>query len=194
MKCQCPWEEVDSRDRWKYGLIGPVLPDERFPEGFARWIGTSFATPLVSGMAALILEHHGGPSPAGVSGEILGHVNPEVPRSEASSMYRVISRLCLVVDAHRQLGPTPHSPRCRSPGAFFCAHAGKPAGFAFIAISSPPRDESHQIASARKNLFHHSRGPRESGSAHYSRARRKGVGRCSIQYRPLRNWRSTMPG
>ena len=58
-KCQCPWE-VEGIERWKYGLIGPVLPDRQFPQGFARWIGTSFATPLVSGLAALVLHEGGG--------------------------------------------------------------------------------------------------------------------------------------
>jgi subtilisin family serine protease len=56
-------------------LVGPVLPNGDFPYGFARWLGTSFATPLVSGMAALILEHHGGLSPEGVSSVILNHAN-----------------------------------------------------------------------------------------------------------------------
>ena len=73
--CQCPWD-IATIDRWKYGLIGPVLPNREFPQGFARWIGTSFAAPLVSGMAALMREHHGGSPPMGVSGEILNHLRP----------------------------------------------------------------------------------------------------------------------
>lgn len=63
-------------ERSKYDLIGPVLQSEAFPMGFARWLGTSFATPRVSGMAALILEHHGGLLPANVLGEIQGHLTP----------------------------------------------------------------------------------------------------------------------
>lgn len=73
--CMCPWG-VEGIDRWKYGLIGPVLPNREFKLGFARWIGTSFATPLVSGMAALVREHPGGSSQLGVRGEILNHLRP----------------------------------------------------------------------------------------------------------------------
>jgi len=74
-ECECPWG-VAGIQRWKYGLIGPVLPDRQFPQGFARWLGTSFATPLASGLAALILEHYGGLPPADVLHEILAHANP----------------------------------------------------------------------------------------------------------------------
>jgi hypothetical protein len=35
--------------------------------GYAYWIGTSFATPMVSGLSALVLETAGGTSPAGVA-------------------------------------------------------------------------------------------------------------------------------
>jgi subtilisin family serine protease len=73
-ECECPWD-VAEIERWKYGLIGPVLPERKFPQGFARWLGTSFATPLVSGLAALIIEHHGGLPPLGVLHEILAHAN-----------------------------------------------------------------------------------------------------------------------
>jgi hypothetical protein len=76
-ECEGPWGHVTTPfEGSKCGLIGPVLRSEAFPMGFARWLGTSFATPLVSGMAALILEHHGGLPPANVLGEIQGHLTP----------------------------------------------------------------------------------------------------------------------
>jgi subtilisin family serine protease len=45
-------------------LIGPVLKSERYPRTYARWNGTSFAAPLVSGLAALVLE--AGAQPGGI--------------------------------------------------------------------------------------------------------------------------------
>lgn len=74
-ECKCPWE-IEEIERWRYGLIGPVLPCPQFPQGLARWIGTSFATPLVSGLAALILEHSGGLPQAGMRSEILDDAKP----------------------------------------------------------------------------------------------------------------------
>lgn len=46
-----------------YGLISYAYESHK---GYAYWVGTSFATPLVSGMAALSLDAGSGPSPAAV--------------------------------------------------------------------------------------------------------------------------------
>jgi subtilisin family serine protease len=37
----------------EFSLVGPVMMSGRFPWGYAYWAGSSFATPLVSGLAAL---------------------------------------------------------------------------------------------------------------------------------------------
>jgi len=39
-----------------YGIIGPVTKSKDFESGYAYWAGTSFSAPLVSGLAALLLE------------------------------------------------------------------------------------------------------------------------------------------
>ncbi|MCA9971304.1 MAG: S8 family serine peptidase [Anaerolineales bacterium] len=40
-------------------VIGPVI-DANYPEGFIYWVGSSFAAPLVAGLAALVIERGGG--------------------------------------------------------------------------------------------------------------------------------------
>lgn len=47
------------------------------PTGYAYWVGTSFATPLVSGQAALLLEE--GTPPGQVSDDIQAHAAPTPP-------------------------------------------------------------------------------------------------------------------
>lgn len=56
--CEVPWGRCRN-DCWKYGLLGPILKTGE-ETGYARWAGTSFATPLVSGLAARILDKEGG--------------------------------------------------------------------------------------------------------------------------------------
>ncbi len=54
---------------WRYALIAPILNDN--DPGYSYWSGTSFATPLVSGLAALLLEQNNGLSPQEVYDQIL---------------------------------------------------------------------------------------------------------------------------
>jgi subtilase family serine protease len=54
--------DVNSAD-CEFGVISYALIATR---GFAYWVGTSFATPLVSGLAADVIEVQGAPPPGAV--------------------------------------------------------------------------------------------------------------------------------
>jgi hypothetical protein len=74
--CEVPWKRCRS-NCWKYGLLGPVLKTTH-KTGYARWSGTSFATPLVSGLAARMLEK--GVHPTDVRDELgFVHMDPADP-------------------------------------------------------------------------------------------------------------------
>ena len=65
------------------GLIGLVLntvappPDE--PSGYGCWAGTSFSAPLVSGLAALVLERRGPQPLASILADVTGAAGPAAP-------------------------------------------------------------------------------------------------------------------
>ncbi len=61
---ECPTDSGDCG----FGVISYTLVAQR---GFAYWVGSSFATPLVSGVAAAITQAQGSPPPAAVQSALL---------------------------------------------------------------------------------------------------------------------------
>ena len=66
--------------REKYGLISLVSQSRKYPDGYGLCTGTSFATPLVAGQAALILEALDHLAPAATGGEIPAEVFRRINR------------------------------------------------------------------------------------------------------------------
>lgn len=76
--------DPNSQDFWcqdknnqTYCLVGLGIDPESKTPGYLYWVGTSFATPLVSGIAALKLQD--GVPPAQVDDEIYATVDPATP-------------------------------------------------------------------------------------------------------------------
>jgi subtilisin family serine protease len=65
-----PRQDICLDSECEFGLVGPVTT-WRSTTGYAYWSGTSFATPLVSGLAALLLGECPGLTPSQVAQAIL---------------------------------------------------------------------------------------------------------------------------
>ena len=55
-KCENAFKKAQESERLDYGLVAPVLITVDFQTGYGLWNGTSFAAPLVSGLAARLYE------------------------------------------------------------------------------------------------------------------------------------------
>jgi len=73
----------------EFALIGPILPPSGH-SGYVYWTGTSFAAPLVSGLAALVVQlGQGGLSPSEVERILLCGAEPDEGEAEAVNVIRL---------------------------------------------------------------------------------------------------------
>lgn len=61
--CTPSLDKCAYKESCDYGLISLALPCGNCSSGYVFWAGTSFSTPLVSGVVALLLDQNGGWSP-----------------------------------------------------------------------------------------------------------------------------------
>lgn len=69
---------LDEKGKVKDAMIG-VAPHSAPKSGYAYWVGTSFSAPLVSGLAALVLERRGPQPLANILADVTGGAGPAVP-------------------------------------------------------------------------------------------------------------------